>query len=123
MTRVTNAVAARRKKNRLFKKTKGYYGNRKNHLRAAKDTYLRALAFNYEHRKQKKRTFRRLWIARISAAAKMQGLSYSKLIHGMQLANCVIDRKMLSEMAIRDLNSFALVAESAKNALEKHQTS
>lgn len=121
MTRVKNSVASRRKKNRLFKKTKGYFGDRKNHLRQAKDTYLRALAFNYEHRKQKKRNFRSLWIIRISAASKIEGISYSKLIYGMQLSNCVIDRKMLSDMAIRDPDAFKAVVELAKKALEEKQ--
>jgi large subunit ribosomal protein L20 len=121
MTRVTNAVASRRKKNRLFKNTKGYYGDRKNHLTSAKHTYMRALAFNYEHRKQNKRNFRSLWIIRISAAAKIEGISYSKLIHGLQLGNCIVDRKMLSDMAIRDPQGFTAIVTIAKQALEEHQ--
>lgn len=117
MARVTNSVAAHRRRKRLLKRAKGFYGDRKNHLRLSKDAVLSALAFNYKHRKQKKRNFRSLWIMRISVAAKIHGISYSKFIDGLKKANCVLNRKMLSDMAIRDLDSFAVVAETAKKAL------
>lgn len=117
MVRVTNAVAVNRSRKRLFKRAKGFVGDRKNHLRLTKDAVMSALAFNYRHRKQKKRDFRRLWIVRISVAAKINGISYSKLVDGLQKAGCLINRKMLSDMAIRDPNGFAAVAGTAKKAL------
>lgn len=117
MGRVTNAVAVNRSRKRLFKRAKGFVGDRKNHLRLTKDAVMSALAFNYCHRKQKKRDFRRLWIIRIGVGAKINGISYSKLIAGLQKAGCTLNRKVLSDMAIRDPSSFALVANTAKQAL------
>lgn len=117
MVRVTNAVAAHRKRKRLLKLAKGFVGDRKNHLRLSSDAVMSAMSFNYRHRKQKKRDFRRLWIVRIAVAAKMNGLSYSKFINGMKKAGCSLNRKMLSDMAIRDPNSFAAVAGAVKQAL------
>jgi large subunit ribosomal protein L20 len=117
MVRVTNAVAAHRKRKRLLKKAKGFVGDRKNHLRLSKDAVMSAMAFNYRHRKQKKRDFRSLWIQRLGVASKINGLSYSKLINGLQKAGCAINRKMLSDMAIRDPSSFASIADQAKRAL------
>lgn len=117
MSRATGAVAANRKRKRLMKKAKGFYGDRKNHLRLTKDAVMSAMAFNYRHRKQKKRDFRRLWIVRIAVAAKMNGISYSKFVGGLKKAGCMLNRKMLSDMAIRDPESFSLVAMAAKQAL------
>ncbi len=117
MVRVTNAVAAHRKRKRLLKLAKGFVGDRKNHIKLSADAVMSALAFNYKHRKQKKRDFRRLWIVRIGVAAKINGLSYSKLISGLAKAGCALNRKVLSDMAIRDPRSFALVATQAKQAL------
>ena len=117
MVRVTNAVAANRKRKRLLKQAKGFVGDRKNHLRLSADAVMSAMAFNYKHRKQKKRDFKRLWIIRIGVGAKINGLSYSKLINGLKKAGCGINRKMLSDMALRDPNSFAAVAGTAKQAL------
>jgi len=117
MVRVTNRVAAKRSRKRMFKLAKGFVGDRKNHLRLTADAVLSALAFNYRHRKQRKRDFRKLWTARISVAAKLNGISYSRLINGLSRAGCVLNRKMLSEMAISDPNSFAAVAGAAKQAL------
>jgi large subunit ribosomal protein L20 len=117
MVRVTNAVATHRRKKRLLKQAKGFVGDRKNHLRLTADAVRSALAFNYLHRKQKKRDFRRLWTIRIGVGAKINGISYSKLIDGLNKAGCSLNRKMLSEMAIRDPNSFAVVAGAAKQAL------
>ena len=117
MARVTNAVASHRRKKRLFKMAKGFVGDRKNHLRLTSDAVMSALAFNYKHRKQKKRDFRRLWTVRISVAAKINGISYSKLVNGLKKAGCSLNRKMLSDMAIRDPASFAAVAGTAKEAL------
>ncbi len=117
MVRVTNAVASHRRKKRLFKLAKGFVGDRKNHLRLTSDAVLRALAYNYRHRKLKKREFKSLWIVRISAAAKIHGLSYSKLINGLNKAKCELNRKMLADLAVTDPKAFGLVVEKAKAAL------
>jgi len=117
MVRVTNAVAAHRKRKRLLKRAKGFVGDRKNHIRLSSDAVMSALAFNYRHRKLKKRDFRRLWIMRISVGAKINGISYSKFINGLQKSGCLLNRKMLSDMAIRDPNSFAAIVNKAKEAL------
>lgn len=117
MVRVTNAVASHRRKKRLFKLAKGFFGDRKNHLRLTSDAVLRALAYNYRHRKIKKREFRSLWITRISAAAKINGISYSKFIHGLQRAGCELNRKILAEIAIHDPVSFTAIVSRAKEAL------
>ncbi|GAB4193165.1 MAG: 50S ribosomal protein L20 [Simkaniaceae bacterium] len=117
MVRIKKAVASRRRRKRLLKKAKGFVGDRKNHIRLTEDAVMKAMAYNYEHRKQKKREFRKLWNTRISVAAKINGLSYSKLIFGLKKAGCNINRKMLSELAINDPACFAEVAASAKNAL------
>ncbi|MGM0440404.1 MAG: 50S ribosomal protein L20 [Chlamydiota bacterium] len=117
MTRSTNSVARNRRRKRLFRQAKGFYGDRKNHLRMATESVMRALAFNYRHRKHNKRNFRRLWITRIGVAAKINGLSYSKMMNGLKRASCEIDRKMLADMAIRDPEGFAKLADIAKVAL------
>lgn len=117
MVRVTNSVASHRRKKRMFKRAKGFVGDRKNHLRLTSDCVIRALSYNYDHRKLRKREFRRLWITRISAAAKINGISYSQLIHGLIEARCEIDRKMLADMALNDPTSFTAVVSQAKAAL------
>ena len=117
MTRITNSVARHRKRKRLMKLAKGFVGDRKNHLRLTKDAVMSALAYNTIHRKLRKREFRKLWIIRIAIAAKINGISYSKMIHGLSKCDCMLNRKMLSEMAIRDPKSFSEVAETAKKAL------
>jgi large subunit ribosomal protein L20 len=117
MVRVTNAVASRRRKKRMHKRAKGFWGDRKNHLRLTKETVLRALAFNYIHRKHKKRDFRRLWITRISAATKANGISYSKFINGLKKARCELNRKVLADLAIHDPTGFSVVVSAAKEAL------
>lgn len=117
MVRVTNAVASHRRKKRLFKLAKGFFGDRKNHLRLTSDAVLRALAYNYRHRKIKKREFRSLWITRIAAAAKINGISYSKFIYGLKRAGCELNRKILAEIAIHDPDSFTAIVSHAKEAL------
>ncbi len=117
MVRATNAVAANRKRKRLFKLAKGFVGDRKNHLRLTKDAVMSAMAFNYCHRKQRKRDFRKLWVIRIGVGAKINGMSYSKLINGLKKAGCQLNRKMLSDMVVRDPNSFAEVVKKAQQAL------
>ncbi len=117
MVRATNAVYSNRKKRRLLKQAKGFVGDRKNHRRLTANSVLQAMAFNYRGRKQKKRDFRSLWINRISVAAKINGLSYSRLISGLLKSGCLLNRKMLSELAIHDPAGFAVVAGAAKQAL------
>lgn len=117
MVRVTNAAYSNRKRKRLMKQAKGFVGDRKNHRRLTSNSVLQAMAFNYRGRKQRKRDFRSLWINRLAVGAKLHGLSYSKLIHGLTKAGSLLDRKMLSEMAIHDPAGFAAVASQAKSAL------
>ncbi|MEN9344413.1 MAG: ribosomal protein [Chlamydiota bacterium] len=117
MVRVTNAVAAHRKRKRLMKQAKGFVGDRKNHLRLTLNAVMSAMAFNYRHRKEKKRDFRSLWITRIGVGAKINGMSYSKFVAGLKQAKCELNRKMLSEMALSDPSSFAQVVGAAKKAL------
>lgn len=114
MTRVRNPVASRRRRKRLFKRAKGFVGDRKNHLRLTLDAVMKAMAYNYIHRKQNKRNFRRLWITRIGVASKINGISYSRFVHGLKQAGCDLNRKMLADLAVRDPIAFAAVAESAK---------
>src|SRR5436853_3855572 len=102
MVRATNAVASRRRKKRIHKLAKGFVGDRKNHLRLTSDAVMRAMAYNYRHRKEAKRNFRSLWIMRIGVAAKIHGLSYSKFINGLKKGQCELDRKILADMAVRD---------------------
>lgn len=117
MVRITNSVAARRRSKKLLKRCKGFYGDRKNHLKLSKDALMSALAFNYHHRKLRKRDFRSLWITRIGVAAKINGLSYSRMIDGLKRIGCDLNRKVLSELAIRDPGAFSAVAASAKQGL------
>ena len=117
MVRITNSVAARRRTKKLLKRCKGFYGDRKNHTKLSKDALMSALANNYRHRKLKKRDFRSLWITRIGVAAKLNGLSYSRFINGLDRIKCQLNRKVLSELAIRDPGAFAAVAGSAKQGL------
>lgn len=117
MVRVTNAAYSNRKRKRLMKQAKGFVGDRKNHRRLTSNSVLQAMAFNYRGRKQRKRDFRSLWINRLAVGAKINGLSYSKLIYGLTKAGCLLDRKVLSEMAIHDPMGFAAVATAARKAL------
>ena len=109
MARIKGGMNARKKHNRTLKLAKGYRG--------AKQSVMRALTSSYAGRKERKRQMRQLWIARINAAARMNGLSYSKLMHGLKLADIEINRKMLAEMAVNDAEGFAALAEAAKAKL------
>ncbi len=117
MVRVTNAVASHRRKKRIHKLAKGFVGDRRNHLRLTSDCVMRAMAYNYRHRKLRKRDFRSLWITRIGIASKIHGISYSKFMHGLKKAGCELNRKILAEMAISDPTGFAAVVGQAKEAL------
>ena len=115
MARIKGGMNARKKHNRVLKLAKGYRGARSKQYRVAKQAVMRALASSYAGRKERKRQFRQLWIARINAAARMNGLSYSKFMYGLKLAGVDINRKMLSEMAVNDAEGFKSLAELAKS--------
>ena len=117
MARIKGGLNAKKKHNRVLKLAKGYRGARSKQYRVAKQSVMRALTSSYAGRKQRKRQFRQLWIARINAAARMNGLSYSKLMHGLKLAGVEVNRKMLSEMAIGDAAAFTALCETAKAKL------
>ena len=114
MARIKGGMNAKRKHNKVLKLAKGYRGARSKQYRVAKQSVMRALASSYAGRKQKKRQMRQLWIARINAAARMNGLSYSKLMHGLKVAGVEINRKILADMAINDVAGFTALAELAK---------
>ena len=116
MARIKRAVNAQKKKRKVMKLAKGYFGAKGKQYRAASEQVRRSLRYAYIGRKLKKRDFRRLWIARINAAARINGLSYSKLINGLKVAGVTIDRKMLSDVAITDPAGFSKLCETAKNA-------
>ena len=117
MARVKGAIGAKKRHNRTLKLAKGYRGARSKQYRVAKQSVMRALTSAYAGRKQKKRQFRQLWIARINAAARMNGLSYSKMMHGLKLAGVEMNRKILADMAVNDAAGFATLAEVAKSKL------
>ena len=113
MSRVTRGFKARRRRNKVLKMARGYVGGRHRLFRTATEAVDRALAYAYRDRKARKRDFRRLWIARINAAARLNGLSYSRLIGGLKKSEIELDRKVLSNMAILDPNAFSQVAKAA----------
>jgi large subunit ribosomal protein L20 len=117
MARIKGGMNARKKHNRTLKLAKGYRGARSKQYRIAKQSVMRALTSAYAGRKERKRQFRQLWIARINAAARMNGLSYSKFMYGLKLAGVEMNRKMLSEMAVNDAAAFTKLAEMAKSKL------
>jgi len=117
MARIKGGMNARKKHNRVLKLAKGYRGARSKQYRIAKQSVMRALTSSYAGRKERKRQFRQLWIARINAAARLNGLSYSKFMYGLKLAEIDMNRKMLAEMAVNDAAGFAQLAEIAKSKL------
>ena len=117
MARIKGGLNAKKKHNRVLKLAKGYRGSRSKQYRVAKQSVMRALAESFVGRKQRKRQFRRLWIARINAAARLNGLSYSKFMYGLKLAEVDVNRKMLSELAVNDAEGFAKLAELAKSKI------
>ena len=118
MARIKGGLNARKKHNRVLKLAKGYRGARSKQYRVAKQSVMRALASSYAGRKERKRQFRQLWIARINAAARMNGLSYSRFMYGLKVAGVDINRKMLAEMAVNDADGFHTLAELAKANLK-----
>lgn len=124
MPRATNAPASRKRRNRILKKAKGFRGSRSKLYRTAKDSVFKAQQWAYRDRKNRKRTFRSLWIQRISAGAKANEMTYSRFIEGLKAAGIELDRKVLSDLAIHDEAAFTALVEKAKSALEdKHKQS
>ncbi len=119
MARVKGGLNAKKRHNRVLKLAKGYRGARSKQYRIAKQSVMRALTSAYAGRKQRKRQFRQLWIARINAAARMNGLSYSRFMYGLKTAGVEMNRKILADMAVNDAPAFTSLAETAKNALNK----
>ena len=117
MARVKGGLGAKKRHNRTLKLAKGYRGARSKQYRVAKQSVMRALTSSYAGRKERKRQFRQLWIARINAAARMNGISYSQMMHGLKVSGIDINRKMLAEMAVNDAAGFAALAEVAKKAV------
>ena len=117
MARIKGGLNAKKKHNRVLKLAKGYRGARSNQYRIAKQSVMRALTSAYAGRKQRKRQFRQLWIARINAAARLNGLSYSKFMYGLKMADIELNRKILADMAVNDAEGFAALAEIAKGKL------
>lgn len=117
MARVKGALATRKRRKKILKLAKGYWGSKSRHFKMAKQAVMKSGNYAYIGRKQKKREFRQLWIARISAAAKANGINYSTLMNGVKKAGIVLNRKMLSEIAINDPAGFTAIVEKAKAAL------
>ena len=117
MARVKGGLGAKKRHNRTLKLAKGYRGARSKQYRVAKQSVMRALTSSYAGRKERKRQFRQLWIARINAAARMNGISYSQMMHGLKVSGIDINRKMLAEMAVNDAAGFTALAEVAKKAV------
>ena len=114
MPRVSHAVATKKRKKKVLKQSKGYWGARSRLFRTAREAVDRAQAYAYRDRRQRKRDFRRLWIVRINAAARRNGMSYSQLVHGLAQAGVAINRKVLADLAVRDPAAFAAVVEQAR---------
>lgn len=117
MARVKRGVIARRRHKKVLKQAKGYYGARRKVFRVARQAVFKAGQYAYRDRRQRKRQFRRLWIARINAAARNNGLNYSRFINGLSKAGITLDRKVLADMAVNDKAAFAAMVEKAKAAL------
>ena len=117
MPRATNAVARRRRKKKVLDQAKGYYGRKHSSYRLANEQVMRSGMYAYRDRRVRKRDFRRLWITRINAAARLNGMSYSELIHGLGLAGIEVNRKMLADIAVRDPETFSRFADKAREAV------
>ena len=117
MTRVKRSVAARKKRRAVLEQTKGFRGEAHSNYKRAKEAVLKADQYRYRDRRNRKRDFRRLWITRINAAARQNGMSYSQFMHGLQTAGVELDRKILADMAVRDADTFRRFADRAREAL------
>ncbi len=118
MSRVKRSVHAKKKRRAVLERAKGYRGDAHAHYRQAKEALMKADAYAYRDRRNKKRDFRRLWITRINAAARQNGMTYGQFIHGLQLAGVELDRKVLADIAVRDAETFSRFAEVAREASE-----
>ena len=119
MARVKGAMMTRKRRNKMLKLAKGYWGAKSKHFKMAKEQVMKSGNYAFAGRKQKKRDFRQLWIARISAQAKVCGMNYSTMMHGLKLSGINLNRKMLAELAVSDKDAFAAIVEQAKAALAK----
>ena len=119
MARVKGGVVSRKRRNRILKLAKGYYGAKHILFRTAKEQVMNSYYYAYRDRRQKKRDFRKLWITRINAVARLNGLSYSQLMHGLKLAEIEVNRKMLADLAVNDAAAFTALADAAKAKLGK----
>ena len=117
MARIKGAMMTRKRRNKVLKAAKGYWGSKSKHFKMAKQAVMKSGNYAYIGRKQKKREFRALWITRISAQAKVNGMNYSTLMHGLKVAGVDLNRKMLAEIAVADKEAFAALCETAKAAL------
>ena len=117
MARIKGAVTTRRRRNKMLKLAKGFWGSKSKHFKMAKEAVMKSGNYAFAGRKMKKRDFRSLWITRISAQAKANGINYSQLMHGLKLAGIDLNRKMLAEIAVSDKEAFAAIVEKAKAAL------
>jgi large subunit ribosomal protein L20 len=119
MPRVKGGTVTRKRRKKVIKLAKGYYGSKHTLYKVANQQVMKSLMYAFRDRRQKKRDFRKLWIARINAAARMNGLSYSRLMHGLKLAGIEVNRKMLAELAVSDAQAFAQLADTAKQQFNK----
>ncbi|MBP6162345.1 MAG: 50S ribosomal protein L20 [Clostridiaceae bacterium] len=117
MARVRRGTVLRRRHKRVLKQAKGYFGRKSKNFRVAKQAVMKSGQYAYEHRRLKKRDFRRLWISRINAAARLNGMSYSRFMHGLSVAGVGLDRKILADLAVNDKEGFAELVEISKKAL------
>jgi len=117
MARVKGGTVARKRRKKILKLAKGYFGSKHRLYKTANEQVMKSLQYAYRDRRQRKRDFRKLWITRINAAARINGLSYSKLMHGLKVAEVDINRKMLAELAVSDAAAFTQIAETAKKAI------
>ncbi len=118
MARVKRGTVLRRRHKRVLKQAKGYFGRKSKNFRIAKQAVMKSGQYAYEHRRLKKRDFRRLWISRINAAARLNGMSYSRFMHGLNVAGVGLDRKVLADLAVNDKEGFAELVEVSKKALD-----
>ncbi|MCM3743589.1 50S ribosomal protein L20 [Sporosarcina luteola] len=119
MPRVKGGTVSRKRRNRVLKLAKGYFGSKHRLYKVANQQVMKSFNYAYRDRRQKKRDFRKLWITRINAAARMNGLSYSTLMHGLKVAGIEVNRKMLADLAVTDAQAFAQLAETAKQSVAK----
>lgn len=115
--RIKRAVNAVKKRRKIMKRAKGYFGSKSRSYRIARQAVMKSLQYSYVGRRLKKRDFRKLWIARINAAARMNGISYSCLMHGLKVAGIDLNRKILADLAVNDPQAFAMICDKAKNAI------